>query len=98
MNATYGRKAWAIVAYAYHAEILCPSCALESLPTGPGEEFDGWEDMTGRMTAEENLTELALAFGIDRNDERSFDSDEFPKVVFSSDLPVETCSKCGEEL
>jgi hypothetical protein len=99
MNATYGRKAWAVVAYVFHAEILCPECTLKALPTDPGQEFDGWRDATGRMTAEENLTELALAFGIDRADERSFDSDEFPKVVFSSDLgDGESCGNCGTEL
>lgn len=94
----YGRKAWEIVGYTFHAETLCPRCTLAALPTGEGEAFDGWKDATGRMSAEENLTELALAFGIDRTDESSFDSDDFPKIVFSSDTDGDTCDRCGEEL
>lgn len=95
----YGIKAWAVVGYTYRAETLCPSCVIESLPTGEGEAFDGWRDMTGRMSAEENLTELALAFGIDRSDESSYDSDDFPKVVFASSVEdEERCDRCGEEL
>lgn len=99
MSATYGRKAWHISAYVYGAEVLCPECTIKALPTGPGQEYDGWKDVTGRMTAEENLSELAYAFGIDRSDEQSFDSDDFPKIVFSSDLADgETCGHCGTEL
>jgi hypothetical protein len=92
-------KAWEIVGYTYQAETLCPGCTIASLPTGPGEAFDGWRDVTGRMSAEDNLSELACAFGIDRNDESSYDSDEFPKVVFASSVEGdETCDRCGGEL
>lgn len=96
---TYFVKAWDIVGYTYQAETLCPGCTIDALPTGEGEAFDGWEDATGRMSAEENLTELALAFGIDRQDESSYDSDDFPKVVFASSVEdEETCDRCGGPL
>jgi len=94
----YGRKAWDIVGYTYAAETLCPACTLAALPTGKGERFDGWRDATEDQSAEDNLTELAAAFGIEREDERSYDSDEFPKVIFSSDSDGETCESCGAEL
>ena len=87
----YGRKAWEIVGYTFQAETLCPTCTLTALPTGGGETFDGWRDATERMSTEDNLAELAVAFGIDRQDERSFDSGDFPKVIFSSDTEGETC-------
>jgi len=93
----YGRKAWDIVGYTYACETLCPACTVAALPTGEGETFDGWRDMTN-MSAEDNLTELAAAFGIDRMDEHSFDSGDFPKVIFSSSNEDESCDHCGGEL
>jgi len=95
----YGRKAWDVVGYTYRAETLCPACTLAALPTSEGEAFDGWRDVSvPPMGAESNLTELALAFGIDRMDECSFDSADFPKVIFSSSNEGDTCDQCGTEL
>ena len=94
----YGRKAWEVVGYTYAAEILCPACTLAALPTGKGERFDGWRDATEDLSPEDNLADLAAAFGIDREDERSYDSDEFPKVIFSSSNDDEACDACGTEL
>jgi hypothetical protein len=86
------------VAYTYDADLLCPSCVITALPTGPGARFDGWKDMSvPPMSAEANLTELAVAFGIDRTNEDSFDSSEFPKVVFSTE-PGDYCAGCLIEL
>ena len=89
-----------IVAYAFQAELLCPGCTIVKLPTSDGEEFDGWTLARGvRMSAEENLDEIATAFGIDRQDESSFDSDHFPKVVFADQITEgDTCNECGGEL
>jgi hypothetical protein len=100
MMNTYYRKSYDVAAYNYKAETLCPDCTVAKLPTGEGEEFDGWAVAPGvRMSAEDNLSELALAFGINRNDEHTFDSDEFPKVVFVDQLEAgETCGNCGQEL
>lgn len=88
---------FAIVGYLYRAEILCPSCTIRALPTGPGEAFDGWADCSEPpMSAESNLSEIAAAFGIDRDDEGSFDSGDFPKIVFRSDLHPDgvLCAGC----
>lgn len=75
-------KSTDIVGYTYRADQYCPCCIVGQLPTGPGGAFDGWGLATGvTMPTEENLSEIAAAFGIDRMNERSFDSDEFPKVV-----------------
>jgi len=87
-----------VVAYTYRADIYCPECILGQLPTGPGETFDGWADCTD-MAPEDNLSELAAAFGIDRMDEYTFDSGDFPKVVFASQVEAdEFCGDCGREL
>lgn len=51
------------------------------------------------MSAEQSLTELAFAFQIDRGDENTFDSGEFPKVIFAGMVDDdELCGSCGEPL
>lgn len=93
----YGAKAWDIVGYTFQADQYHPECILGQLPTGPGQAYAGWKAPEGGhpMNVEENLTELAVAFGVDRQDERSFDSGDFPKVIFSSNVEgVEWCGHC----
>lgn len=103
-----------IVAYDYKAERLCANCVISALPTGPGEDFDGWaiaeSEHPGGMNlpTEVNLDEVAAAFGINRGDETTFDSDYFPKVVFADamgepgspfgDGERHTCDHCGSIL
>lgn len=89
-----------IVGYTFNADIYCPECVVEMLPTGEGEAYDGWALAHGvRMSTEDNLTELALAFGIDRMEERTFDSDEFPKVIFACQVEdPEYCGRCHRDL
>jgi hypothetical protein len=93
-------KAWDIVGYTFNAEVYCPEHIIDALPTGEGEAYDGWKLAEGiRMSTEDNLNEIAYAFGIDRHDERSFDSGDFPKVIFSSDVEdAEYCTVCGREI
>lgn len=90
-----------IIGYSYRASIYCAGCINDALDTGPGGNFDGWYLVPGapRMSTEENLSEIAAAFGIDRDDERTFDSDYFPKVILSLQAEgVEHCEECGSEL
>jgi hypothetical protein len=89
-----------IAGYTYRAENACPYCTIGALPTGDGDVFDGWKDCSvPPMSAEENLSELAAAFGIDRMDERTFDSGDFPKVIFASMVEDgERCTMCGTPL
>jgi hypothetical protein len=100
----YCRAYWVhaadIVGYTYSADIYCPDCIVAALPTGDGEVFDGWKLADGvRMSVEDNLNEIAGAFGINRDDESSFDSGDFPKVIFASMAEdAETCGACGGDL
>jgi len=89
-----------IVGYTYNADIYCPRCIIEQLPTGDGGAFEGWALAEGiTMSTEDNLSEIAAAFGIDRDDEASFDSGDFPKVIFASMAEGdEHCGACGEPL
>ena len=93
-------SATTVIGYAYRAALYCPGCVVGALPTGPGEAYDGWALAPGvRMGTEANLDEIAHAFGIDRHDEHTYDSDDFPKVVFASDeISDDACEACGGEL
>ena len=95
-----GQKAWGIVGYTFQADNYCSGCIIDQLPTGPGQPYDGWALVPGVfMPVEDNLDEIAYAFGIDRYDETSFDSEDFPKVIFSPQLEdTEHCGACGGEL
>ena len=93
-------KAWEVVGYTYKAETFCPKHIIWQLPTGLGEDFDGWKlALIVPMSTEDNLNEIAAAFGINREDEHSFDSDYFPKVIFASQATEhDYCSICLENL
>jgi hypothetical protein len=83
-----------IVAYTYLADIHCENCIAF--------KFEQPEDEApSAMThdAEEILDYAAKQRGIDRMDEYSFDSDEFPKVVFSTQIEDdEYCGTCHNEI
>ena len=85
-------------AYVYRADLYCPDCISAQLPTGPGQPFDGWECLSP-ISAEDDLDEIAHAFGVDRSNEYTFDSDCFPKVAFRSQLaPDDYCGACHRPL
>ena len=82
-----------IAGYTYRADIYCPACLVEAMihersmaPAARG------------MGIEEALDQCAQAVALDRYDERSFDSGDFPKVVFVSMLEGDVCGSCGGEL
>lgn len=86
-------KAWDIVSYTYRAEQLCPTCVIEAM-IRQGEASPGARD----MNEEAALDQIAEANGIDRMNEYSFDSGDFPKVVFSSMVDAERCDDCRKGL
>ena len=98
-----------IVGYQFNAGLFCTTCIVKELPTGPGEKFDGWAicgnpnvNAFGRpFSVEDNLNEIAAHFGIDRDDENTFDSCDFPKVILrdqaDDDYDIE-CFLCGTTL
>lgn len=76
-----------IVAYTYQAETLCPTCTNKALS---GKHY---VEPTGPVNMENVLDFTAPFFGItDRHDENTFDSGDFPKVVFASQ--IEACGDC----
>ena len=87
-----------IVAYTFHADIYCPTCVISEMEQDPN--YDGWADCSiPPMSTEDNLSEVAHAFGIDRMDESTFDSDAFPKVIFAGQVSDEdVCGRCEAQL
>ena len=80
-----------IIAYTYRAEILCPSCTIEAM-IHQGDAAPAAAD----MRPEDVLDQVAGANAFDRYDETTFDSGDFPKVVFASSLEYdEACECCG---
>lgn len=100
-------KSFHIAAYVFNAEIKCCDCVAnwaekelrnlgdateeinEVASLGPGYDSGvfGWR-------SESLLRSLAGGWGINIEDEYSYDSDDFPKVVFADQ--IETREYCGE--
>ncbi len=95
-------KAWDIEAYIYRADIYCPACTLKRLEVMTNRIVNLQGFFFGTLygeTTEDTLTRIAKAYRIDREDERTFDSGVFPKVVFADQLEgTENCGQCGVEL
>lgn len=83
-----------IAAYSYRAEIFCPACTIEALIAA--------EDATPAardIPVEAVLDQCAGALAVDRDDETTFDSDEFPKVVHLDGVAAdEQCGACRQNL
>lgn len=76
-----------IVAYTFKADTYCPDCIVAQVTPGV------------TATAEDVLKLIADLRGIERMDEWSFDSGDFPKVVFGSQVEEpERCGSCGREI
>lgn len=89
--------ATAPAAYTFKADIYHPQCIVPAMART--EEFEGWGLAQGiEMDVEDNLNEIAEAFVFDREDETTFDSDEFPKAAFSHQLEDDTCGGCGNAI
>jgi hypothetical protein len=78
-----------ITAYTFNADIWCVGCVETHFERNHG---------IAPATAEDMLDEYAEANGIDRDDESSFDSDDFPKVVLDIDADTEICGQCHNEI
>lgn len=80
-----------IVAYTYKADTYCVRCIAGKVVSKVITLYEAAE-------SEKFLDTVAEARGIDRYDERSFDSDDFPKVVFRDQLEPDEegeSERCG---
>ena len=86
-------KAWQVIGYTYKADTYCPSDTVSMAYTDNGHRLG-----VSALGAEHNLDVLAQELGIDRYAEETFDSGDFPKVIFASQVTDETCGKCHDPL
>lgn len=92
MTTSY-RKSWEIVGYTYKADNYTPAGVIERM-VRDGEASPAARD----MNTEDALDQIASANAIDREDERSFDSDDFPKVIFLDSVVDDElfCTETGD--
>lgn len=76
-------KSWTIVGYTYRAENWMPNAIVAQLTTNPGNVH---HKSASVPNAEAHLDLLARIAHIDRYDESSYDSDDFPKVIFADSV------------
>lgn len=83
-----------IAGYGYRADIYCPECIIEIM-IARGDASPAARD----MPPETVLDQCAGAMGIDRYDEATYDTKEFPKVAFVSDVDDDdTCTVCRQPI
>lgn len=96
-----------IVGYTYRADNYCPPCIVEQLRAGGFTKI-----APTSIGVDQELDNVAERFDIDRTDERSFDSGDFPKVIFGNQVHdgchaangyepgqcADRCGGCGEHL
>lgn len=86
-----------IAAYTFAADVYAPNCIIDAVTSS--EAYDGWALGEGIiMSVEDNLNEIAGAFQIDRQDESTFDSGDFPKVAFHDQVNDNESCACGMAL
>jgi hypothetical protein len=95
-------KSWAVVGYTYQAEILCGSCTASRVTANPGDTAHGTRPPLYRRTpeqAEQIIATAARIKGVDRDDEHTYDSGDFPKVIFADQVDAsERCGLCHSAL
>lgn len=87
-------KSYAIVGYTFNTENYCTEDIREMFVTSAGFTAPAF------ATTEDVLDSVATNMGIDRSDESSYDSSDFPKVIFASQIESdeEYCGNCHESL
>lgn len=84
-----------VAGYVYRADVYCPACAVREVLDARRLEGHGLSHVPS-----EALALVARFEGINVEDEYSFDSDDFPKVVFGyqAEDAESACGRCGGAL
>lgn len=81
-------KSFDIVGYTFRADLYCSDCIVAQVCGG---------EVAFTLDTELVLDDAADAKGIDRQEEHTFDSDDFPKVIFAGMIDGdECCGSCHE--
>lgn len=90
-----------IVAYTYKADIYCPECTVLAMLPITGGCTKGEIAVYPTHNTEAILDVYAARMNIVRGCEWTFDSDNFPKVVFAdqaNEIEQEYCGVCHREI
>ena len=98
-------KGYDIVGYTFNGSVYCPddmkAIAVSAVNLADPSSFtsERGEDQVPDITTEFVLSIWAEEKGINHLREDSYDSGDFPKVVFATQVEDgERCGACGEEL
>jgi len=84
-----------IVGYTYQADNYCPEHIVAQLTANPGHTG---HQAASIPNAEQHLDLLARLAGVDREDEYTFDTDDFPKVIVADQVQDDEFCGAGHPL
>jgi len=89
-----------VAGYTFAADTYCVDCILSVLPEYHTDGMVGdTRDVHGVVDVDGALWDVAIDSGVDREDEYSFDSDDFPKVILQGMTNESTeCGKCSASI
>lgn len=87
-----------VTGYTFRADIYCPSCIGREISEFVRESGGSLPEGLNRWQVEAALDAIAEVLKVDRDDEVTFDSDDFPKVILSIEDDGLACGTCGEGL
>lgn len=90
-----------IVGYTYRAENYCPDHIVAQLTANPGNSGHATARIGGGEieNVDAHLDLLARVAGINRKDEDTFDSGDFPKIIYVDQLDeAEACGVGGHPI
>ena len=99
MGDLFRTKAWDIVAYNFQADVWCPGCMREYAIEWVNSLIGSTSWNPEGMDVEDVIKKWADEIGLDYGDESSYDSGDFPKVVFYYMVEdTEHCGQCHSEI
>jgi len=90
-----------VVGYTYKADIWCTNCIIDEVCKDQNIDVFDYDYVDTELALDIIVEGNAEKFhkDFDRYDEHTFDSDEFPKVIFADQIEEdEYCSNCHESV
>jgi uncharacterized alpha/beta hydrolase family protein len=99
LNTNYLVKSYSVVGYQLRADQYCLDCIEDETI----KVVNNWTKIDKSIFDNENVIDsedmldiIAKKIGIERMDEYTFDSWDFPKVIFADQIDDENIDYCGE--
>lgn len=79
--------------YLFQADVYCPGCMTEIM-IARGDASPAARD----MVSVEVMEQISHSAGVDFDDEYSYDSDDFPKIITNEPEGPLNCGRCGTDI